>query len=69
MTDWKPIETAPVGRLILIANAADQIVKTGVAEREVDGNLLLNVPGYPLTGQKWWTHWADMPKPPKEDAQ
>lgn len=60
---WQPIETVPTGRAILLADAIDQIVKTGIAET-YDSGVVLHVAGWPTVRTNNFTHWANFPKAP-----
>jgi len=64
MSEWQPIETIPIGKAVIVADARDGIAKWAVAEREADGGILISAPGLPVTSSKWWTHWMPIPAPP-----
>jgi len=63
--EWHPIETIPQGERIFVADLLDNIVVTAIAEiNRTSGEIHIHAPGYPITGTKWWTHWAAFPEPP-----
>lgn len=66
--EWRPIDTAPLNRTILICDAHDQRVTHGTIILELDNDpsseRLVLAPGHPVTSVAWWTHWADFPPPP-----
>ena len=62
---WRPIETAPLGKRIFVADLIDRIRHIGLAERHDDGRIIFNCPGIPATPASHWTHWADLPDLPE----
>lgn len=67
---WHPIESIPHGERIFVADLLDNIVVTAIAEiNRTSGEIHIHAPGYPVTGTKWWTHWASFPTlPPFKEA-
>lgn len=68
IVEWRPIDTAPLGRMILICDAYDRRVHHGTIILALDSDpsseRLVFAPGYPVTSMALWTHWADFPPPP-----
>ena len=62
---WRPIETAPLGKRIFVADLIDRVRHIGLAERHDDGRIIFNCPGIPATPASHWTHWADLPDLPE----
>ena len=59
---WHPVETIPHGERIFVADMLDQVLVTAIAEiNSISGETLIHAAGYPITGTKWWTHWAYFP--------
>jgi len=67
--EWQPIETIPIGKAVIVADARDGLAKWAVAEREADGGILISAPGLPVTSSKWWTHWMPIPAPPGKPSE
>ena len=67
---WHPIETAPIGRRIFVADLIDRIRHIGIAEPHGVRGVVFVCPGIPTTPAAHWTHWADLPDlPEREDRQ
>lgn len=64
---WHPIETAPIGRRIFVADLIDKIRHIGIGDRSGDGSMVFLCPGIPATPASHWTHWADLPDLPEWD--
>lgn len=62
---WRPIETAPLGKRIFVADLIDRIRHIGIAERHDDKRIIFICPGLPATPAAHWTHWADLPELPE----
>lgn len=62
---WRPIETAPLGKRIFVADLIDRVKHIGIAERHDDGRVIFICPGIPATPASHWTHWADLPDLPE----
>ncbi len=63
MVDWHPIETIPAGRLVLVWSAQYNETAIVWAKRWNKGMRY-----FPAGGAIGWkpTHWAELPKGPKE---
>jgi hypothetical protein len=63
--EWHPIDTIPHNKRIFVADLLDGVLVTAIAEiSPISGEIHIHAPGYPVTGTKWWTHWAAFPEPP-----
>jgi hypothetical protein len=68
MITWEPINTAPVGPTIMLANAKTGVVAVGYGEwfkAPMPRWIALEPEG---VGRFKATHWAAMPEAPKEAA-
>jgi hypothetical protein len=63
--EWHSIDTIPHNKRIFVADLLDGVLVTAIAEiSPISGETHIHAPGYPITGTKWWTHWAAFPEPP-----
>jgi hypothetical protein len=65
MTEWQPIKTAPVGPLVLLANAETQTVEPGYGEwfaAPMPRWVTVSPEGI---GRFKATHWMPLPPPPE----
>lgn len=64
MTDWQPIETAPLDEKVLVWDGSEVTVGT----QEFRGSFWVPCLRYPEpAGQLGLTYWAPLPSPPSGD--
>lgn len=66
---WRPIDTAPIGERIFVADLIDRIRHIGIAEYDLGGRVIFVCPGIPATPASYWTHWAALPELPEWDGK
>jgi hypothetical protein len=54
---WQPIETCPMSAKVQLLSVHGVAVYGEVHERNLNGK------------EKFWTHWAPLPKKPKEESK
>jgi hypothetical protein len=65
--DWKPIQTAPIGKMVLLWNRGWRHPFPGQRNGDL-GRVYIDTCEIEAKGRDdFATHWADMPEPPEED--
>lgn len=69
--EWRPIDTAPKNRRLLLADNASEVVSTGYFDRWTKGwkneSDIYEDYGAPYHNEWEPTHWMPLPKPPSAD--